>query len=157
MQIVLLNENFIIGVRISTPMNHFKSLQHPILKSTGAEELFRRYDSLMQLLGELEDRIFNDWSTKVSKIIELNLRKSLIGTGQAEDKSLFLNFDKKLFALLCELRHLKVMCKENIPIEGLNFAENNDIYREYTLNLGKTIDWYNNVIIVHLNLLFCLQ
>lgn len=133
-----------LSIRISTPVNLFKALQHPISKSPEAEELYERYDDLMRLLGELEDKIFNEWANKVPQQIEENLKKSLIG--QAPDKSLFLNFDKQLFALLREVYHLKVMGKENIPEKGLQFAENNDMYRDFTLNLEKTINWYNDVI-----------
>lgn len=133
-----------LSIRISTPVNHFKALQHPISKSPEAEELYKRYEQLMRLLGELEDKLFTKWASKVPHQIEINLKKSLIG--QASDKSLFLNFDKELFALLREVYHLKVMDRENIPDEGLKFAENNDMYLSFTLNLEKTINWYNDVI-----------
>lgn len=132
-----------LSIRISTPFNHFKALQHPIAKSPEAEELYKRYDELMRLLGELEDKTFNEWAEKVPQQIETNLKKSLIG--QTADKSLFLNFDKQLFAILREVYHLKVMRRENIPEDGLKFAENNDMFRDFTLNLEKTIDWYNDV------------
>lgn len=135
-----------LSIRITTPVNHFKGLQHPISKSDEAEELYARYDNLMRLLGELEETTFNEWANKVPQLIETNLKKSLIG--QASDKSLFLNFDKQLFALLREVYHLKVMGTENIPPDGLNFAENNDMYRNFTLNLEKTINWYNDVICI---------
>lgn len=133
-----------LSIRISTPVKNFKALQHPISKSSEAEELYERYDNLMRLLGELEDNTFKEWADKVPQQIEINLRKSLIG--QASDKSLVLNFDKQLFALLREVYHLKVMGIENIPDEGLHFAENNDMYRNFTLNLEKTINWYNDVM-----------
>lgn len=132
-----------LSIRISTPVNHFKALQHSISKSPEAEELYQRYDELMRLLGELDDKIFIEWANKVPQQIEINLKNSLIG--QTADKSLFLNFDKQLFALLREVYHLKVMGKENIPEEGLKFAENTDTYRDFTLNLEKTINWYNDV------------
>lgn len=132
-----------LSIRISTPVNHFKALQHPISKCTEADELYTRYDNLMRLLDELELRTFNEWASKVPQQIETNLKKSLIG--QAPDKSLFLNFDKQLFALLREVYHLKVMDRENIPEDGLQYADNNDMYRNFTLNLEKTINWYNDV------------
>lgn len=132
-----------ISIRITTPVNHFKALQHPISKSPEADELYTRYENLMRSLGELEDKLFTEWANKIPQQIEMNLKKSLIG--QASDKSLFLNFDKELFAILREVYHLKVMNRDNIPQEGLKFAENNDMYRSFTLNLEKTINWYNDV------------
>lgn len=133
-----------LSIRISTPVNHFKVLQHPIAKSPEAEDLYQRYDNLMRLLGELEDKKFNEWANKVPQQIKANLRKPLIGL--AADKSLFLNFDKQLFALLREVYHLKVMGIENIPEEGIKFAENDGMYRDFAMNLEKTINWYNDVI-----------
>lgn len=133
-----------LSIRISMPMKNFKALQHPISKSPEADELYERYDKLMRLLGELEDNTFTEWADRVPHQIETNLCKSLIG--EAPDRSLFLNFDKQLFALLREVYHLKVMGMEHIPDEGLRFAENNDMYRNFTLNLEKTINWYNDVI-----------
>lgn len=130
-------------VRISTPVNSFKALQHPISKSTEAEELYVRYDKLMCALGELDQEIFADWSEKVPDKIEVNLKKSLMG--QHSDKSLFLNFDAELFAILRDVYHLNVMERGNVPKAGLDFAENTDMYRNLTLNLGKTINWYNDV------------
>lgn len=133
-----------LSIRITTPVNHFRALPHPISKSPEANDLYGRYEDLMRLLGELDDKTFAEWASTVPQLIEANLKKSLIG--QAPDKSLFLNFDKQLFALLREVYHLKVMATENIPEHGLQFAENNDMYRDFTLDLEKTINWYNDVI-----------
>lgn len=130
-------------IRISTPVNSFHALQHPIAKSPEAQELYKRYDELMRSLGGLDQKVFAEWSEKVPEKIEVNLKKSLIG--QHRDKSLFLNFDAELFAILRDVYHLKVMEQENVPTEGLEFAENTDMYRNLTLNLGKTINWYNDV------------
>lgn len=135
--------NKLLCTRISMPVNCFKALQHPIAKSAEAEELYRRYDALMCSLGELDQKVFGEWSARVPQIIEENLKKSLIG--QHGDKSLFLNFDAELFAILRDVYHLKVMEREGVPLEGLHFAENTDMYRNLTLNLGKTINWYNEV------------
>lgn len=34
---------------------------------------------------------------------------------------------------------------EGIPEIAIDFAENSDVFRSYTLNLEKTIDWYNSI------------
>lgn len=132
-----------LSVRITTPINSFKALQHPISKSADAEHLYKRYDELMRLLGELEEQTFNEWSEKLPNHIEVHLKKSLIG--QNPDKSLFLNFDAQLFAILREVYHMKVMGRSDIPVEGIDFAEKNDMYLNFTLNIDKTINWYNDV------------
>lgn len=130
--------------RISAPFNSFKALQHPIVSSHEAVELIKRYETLLRLLGEFEEKAFSEWAEKVPEQIRVNLEKSLIG--QSMDSSLFLNFSPELFAILREVNYLKLMEKtEAIPIEGIRFAENNDTYRNLTLNLEKTIVWYNDV------------
>lgn len=132
-----------LSTRLTAPVSSFKSLQHPIAESVEAKALYDRYERLMNLLGHFEEKIFNEWANNVAQHIETNLKKSLIG--QAPDKSLFLNFDQQLFAILREVYHLKVMEKENIPEAGLKFAESTDMYLSLTLNLEESINWYNDV------------
>lgn len=132
-----------LRARLTAPVSGFKQLQHPISDSDEAKALYKRYDELMRLLGEFEEKTFAEWADGIPQEIEKNLKKSLMG--QSPDKSLFLNFDQKLFAILREVYHLKVLEKENIPEVGLKFAENNDIYLSFTLNLEESINWYNDV------------
>lgn len=132
-----------LRARLTAPVNGFKALQHPISDSNEAKALYKRYDELMRLLGEFEEKRFAEWADAIPQEIEMNLKKTLIG--QSPDKSLFLNFDQKLFAILREVYHLKVLEKENIPDVGLAFAENNDMYLNFTLNLEESINWYNDV------------
>lgn len=56
-----------------------------------------------------------------------------------------LNFDPELSAILREVHYLRLMHKENIPLSGVAFSEEQEIYRSYILNLEKSIEWYNNV------------
>lgn len=137
-----------LSARITAPVNSFKALQHSIAESNDAHDLYRRYDELMRLLGAFQEKIFNEWAAKIPNEIEINLKKSLIS--QSSDKSLYLNFDQKLFGILREVYHLKVMEWEQIPDEGLKFAENNDLYLNFTLNLEESINWYNDVGLHHL-------
>lgn len=132
-----------LRARLTAPVNGFKALQHPISDSNEAKALYKRCDELIRLLGEFEGKIFTEWADGIPQEIEKNLMKSLIG--QLPDKSLFLNFDQKLFAILREVYHLKVLEKKNIPEIGLKFAANNDIYLNFTLNLEESINWYNDV------------
>lgn len=61
------------------------------------------------------------------------------------NKLLSLNFSQELFAILKEVHYLKLMGKEGLPEVGLEFSEKSEIYRTYTLNLEKTIEWYNKI------------
>lgn len=133
-----------LGSRITAPVKNFQALQHPIAKSEEAEKLYERYEALMKSLGLFEEKMFAEWSAKVPEQIESNLKKSLIARS-AVSNSLLLNFNPQLFAILREVHYLTLMSKSDIPAEGIAFAQKNDMYRSFTLNLGKTIDWYNGV------------
>lgn len=134
-----------LGARITAPIKNFQSLRHPISKSDEAQSLYDRYDTLMKNLGLFEEEILSGWTEKVPIQIEDNLKKSLIA--RAKDGLLVLNFRPELFAILREVHYLTLMGREGIPPEGIKFAENNDVYRSFTLNLEKTIEWYNRVSI----------
>lgn len=133
-----------LGARISAPIKNFQALRHQITKSEQALQLYERYNVLMKNLGLFEATVFNDWTVKVPDQIEQNLKRSLIDR-RKRDNLLVLNFSPELFAILREVHYLTLMGKEGIPPEGIKFAENNDMYRSFTLNLEKTIDWYNRV------------
>lgn len=60
-------------------------------------------------------------------------------------KMVLLNFDPELSAILREVHYLRLMHKENIPLSGVAFSEEQEIYRSYILNLEKSIEWYNTV------------
>lgn len=136
-----------LASRVTAPVNNFKVLQHPITESEAAEKLYERYEVLMKSLGMFEETIFMEWVAKVPQQIENNLKKSLIDR-QPGSNLLVLNFSPQLFAILREVHYLGLMEKDGVPAEGIAFAEKNDLYRSFTLNLEKTIDWYNGVSMI---------
>lgn len=56
-----------------------------------------------------------------------------------------MNFSNELFCILREVNYLKQMQMEDIPSEALEFYEQYETFRAYTLSLEKTIDWYNSI------------
>lgn len=105
-----------------------------------------RYESLITKLNFNEDHIFEQWALEVPHEISANLEKSLIARNFS-NKTIKLNFQNELFAILHEVHYLEQMGKEGIPEEGLKFSEKSDTYRNYTLNLEKTIEWYNEILL----------
>ena len=95
-------------------------------------------------IGASRAYVFEEWSEKLNEQIEINLKMSLI-TRDPNTNLLILNFSSELFCILREVHYLKQMEVENIPQVALDFAENSDVFRTYTLNLEKTIDWYNAI------------
>lgn len=133
-----------LSARVSAPVKQFQVLQHPISKCEQALKLYERYETLMKALGVFEETTFSEWTENVPGQIEANLKKSLINR-RKNDNTLLLNFSPELFAILREVHYLKLMGKDGMPDVGIEFAEKNDMYRGFTLNLEKTIDWYNTV------------
>ncbi|XP_037924668.1 dynein beta chain, ciliary isoform X3 [Hermetia illucens] len=134
-----------LGSRISAPIKSFQALQHSITESEEALSIIERYKELMKKLEQFEEIIFTEWKTKIPAQIEEHLKKSLIAR-KPRCKMLILNFSPVLFSILKEVHYLKQMEKEGIPEVGLEFALKSETYRGYTLNLEKTIDWYNQVL-----------
>lgn len=133
-----------LGARITAPIRNFQVLHHPITKTTAALLLCQRYDELMRLLNLFEQDVFDAWVLLVPQQIEENLQKTLIDRS-GETRMLALNFHPQLFAILREVYHMKLLEKEGVPEVGIEFAEKNEMYRGFTVNLEKTIDWYNRV------------
>lgn len=133
-----------LSSRITTPIKSFQSLQHPIVDTEDAQLLLQRYSNLIERLKKFEKDIFEKWAEKVPAQIEINLQKSLL-TRVEDSKIIKLNFDPELSAILREVHYLRLMQKENIPQSGVAFSEEQEVYREFILNLEKSIEWYNNV------------
>lgn len=124
-----------------------KIITNYILRITQTKEalsLVERYELLMKKLSLFEETVFEEWAGQVPHQIEINLQKSLI-IRNSDTKELCLNFSPQLFAILREVRYLRLMEKDGIPLVGVQFSNHSEIYRTYTLNLEKTIDWYNKV------------
>lgn len=104
----------------------------------------QRYEALMKKLGVFEETIFQSWVKRVPDIIESNLKKSLMMRNESS-KLLILNFSPELFSILREVHYLRLMEKQDIPEVALIFSEKSEVYRNFTLNLEKTIEWYNRI------------
>ncbi|KAG8222097.1 hypothetical protein J437_LFUL000860, partial [Ladona fulva] len=79
-----------LRTRISMPVNNFCSLDHPIVDSSEAKEVLKRYDSVIKQLDDLEDELFSDWSKTVPKSVEKHLKSCLLA--RAPNRDLILNF-----------------------------------------------------------------
>lgn len=107
-------------------------------------EILERYECLMAKLGACKTQFFEEWSVQLAAQIEEDLRKSLIARDQ-HSHSLILNFSSTLFSILREVHYMQQMKIDGIPEIAIEFAEKSDVFRSYTLNLEKTIDWYNSI------------
>nr|NP_001262793.1 dynein heavy chain at 93AB, isoform C [Drosophila melanogaster]AGB96173.1 dynein heavy chain at 93AB, isoform C [Drosophila melanogaster] len=133
-----------LETRITAPVKNFKALQHEITKTEKSQEIVERYEILMVKLGSCKTQFFDDWAGQLDGQIEENLKKSLIARDRRHN-SLILNFSAALFSILREVHYMQQMKIEGIPQIAIDFAEKSDVFRSYTLNLEKTIDWYNSI------------
>lgn len=136
-----------LGNRISTPMKSFESLNHPIKTSKKALTLIDRFNALLKELDMFVEDIFGRWTEKVPAMIKDNLEQPLIVRQSDKNNILVQNFNPKLQSLLNEIHQMQLMNVENIPPSGLEFATMTDTYWKLTVNLDKTIEWYNQVIL----------
>ncbi|XP_065078949.1 dynein beta chain, ciliary [Ochlerotatus camptorhynchus] len=130
--------------RITKPIKQFQTLQHPVVQSDEGLMLVVRYDELIEKLNAFERSIFDAWAESIDETIEENLDKPLI-VRKRNCAELALNFSPHLSSILREVHYLRLMEKEDIPDRGLEFSEKSDVFRSYTLNLEKTVDWYNKI------------
>lgn len=120
------------------------NLNFRVTETQDAKKLMKRYENLMKKLGVFEEEIFENWVNRVPDIIETNLKTSMMMRDNST-KLLILNFSPELFSILREVHYLRLMEKQTIPEVALDFSEKSETYRNYTLNLERTIEWYNRI------------
>lgn len=62
-----------------------------IIHSDEALQVITRFDNIMRLLAEFEEKLFADWASMVPSQIERNLKRSLL-THTKNNSELLLNF-----------------------------------------------------------------
>ncbi|CAH0405196.1 unnamed protein product [Chilo suppressalis] len=133
-----------LAARITKPVASFRNLPHPIKGSEEAMRLFKRYDKLIEDINEFKKNYFNDWTFNIPKIIESKTKNSIIAR---QGSDLVLNFSPMILDILKEVHHLRNNpdVQESLPKESLVLFEKQETYRQYRINLGITIDWYNQI------------
>ncbi|EFA11309.2 dynein beta chain, ciliary [Tribolium castaneum] len=130
--------------RLASPLESFKSLQHPITESSEAAEILDRFDHLFKKIDNFNDQVFKEWARVVPQQIETNLKLCLLKRN-SKTRELHLNFNSELSAILREIHYLKLMGHEDLPEIAIKLAERNDVFRKYISNLNSTIAWYNKI------------
>ena len=91
----------------------------------------------------MEEEIFTDWSEKVPMICETNLAKTLLVIHA--DKSLEVNFDPELTAVLRETRYMLIMQRTDVPDEAKELFNRAQFFFESNYNLSLITQWYNRI------------
>lgn len=74
-------------------------------------------------------------------IIAENIIKPVLIRLEDETLQIAINFDPQLEAILKEVKYLKILGKEGIPQEALDFYDRNEELTGYILNLTRTVEW----------------
>lgn len=72
------------------------------------EYALAKYEEMMELLLNLEEEIFNDWSDEIPEICNVSLAKTLLLV-DPETRLLTLNFDKEVSFCSLKVFHLKLL------------------------------------------------
>ncbi|VVC95211.1 unnamed protein product, partial [Leptidea sinapis] len=133
-----------LAARISKPVASFRSLPHPIKDCEDAQRLFSRYEKLIERINDFKKKYFDDWAKTIPKFIEEKTNNPII-TRQGAD--LILNFSPALIDVMKEVDHLRENSEiqKGLPQDCLALFEKRETYRQYRINLGITIDWYNQI------------
>ncbi|XP_028172090.1 dynein beta chain, ciliary-like [Ostrinia furnacalis] len=133
-----------LAARITKPVVSFRNLPHPIKGSEEAIKIFERYDQLIEKIEAFKKKYFGDWAVTIPKIIEDKTNNTIIAR-QASD--LIMNFSPMVIDILREVHHLRNNpdFENDIPEDGLTLFQKQETYRQYRINLGITIDWYNQI------------
>nr|CAD7593188.1 unnamed protein product [Timema genevievae] len=115
-----------------------------VVSSPEGQAVFKKYESILELLSQFEKEFFESWVKVVPGQCERKLKLPLL-LRRASNQELALNFDPELVAILREVHYLRLMDKDNIPEEALKIYERSETFRKYTSNLNQTIQWYNKV------------
>lgn len=103
-----------------------------------------KYNQMMELMKDEEDRIFAEWVASVPDICQINLPKAMIIRMDDGTLKISINFDPQLTALLREVKYLKMFLdKEGIPQEALELFDRYEELTNSLLNLTRTVEWYN--------------
>ncbi|XP_049878702.1 dynein beta chain, ciliary [Pectinophora gossypiella] len=133
-----------LASRISKPIASFRNLPHPIKETEEALKIFSRYEKLIEDINAFKKKYFTDWTRTVSRLIEVNTKKMILAR---QGSDLVLNFHPLLLDIMKEVHHLRNNTElvELLPQESNALFEKQETYRQYRINLGITIDWYNQI------------
>ena len=132
-----------LRLRIQKPREQLILIDHPSMSSEQAELLYKKYDKMLVLIAEFEERVYSEWVGSVDKACSFNQDQPILIRG--ENDVLSVNFDRALTTVLREVRYLKYLKRTDIPESAANLFQKNDFLRQLTQNLDRTVNWYNKV------------
>ena len=96
------------------------------------------------LIKQYKLDVYASWTSRVDEDCQLNLSQPLIVRNE-ETKLISVNFDKRLQAVLREVKYLKFMNEEEIPASAASLFERHDTLRLWVSSLDQMVNWYNKI------------
>ena len=106
-----MNLNLFLG---SFFLQNFAFFPHPTFESADAKIIYDKYDQMIALIGQYKVETYASWTSRVDEDCQINLSQPLI-VRNSETNLISVNFDKRLQAVLREVKYLKFMNEETIP------------------------------------------
>lgn len=134
--------------RFTKPVESFKRIIEQYTFEVDYEQknrIERKYIELSALLDKYSSSVYNEWCAHVGQLSNDNLDKNLI-IRNVHTKEIKTNFDPQLLAVLREVKYLKFLGIENIPVEAMQIYNQNEEYRKFITSLDYTVDSYNNIL-----------
>lgn len=120
-----------------------QNIEDDIVETEKAQYVFDKYEHMMRILIEHQNRIFKAWCTSVPEQIENNLAKFEVVRN--ESGLLDLNFDQELVAALREIRYLNFLEMKNIPQVALDLFDKVEQLFDCTQKFNRIVEWYNHL------------
>lgn len=120
----------------------FRVLENPIVRCTDAVHAFEKWEEMLQILNDDQEKLLSEWLSYVPHQITKSLAKTQL---LRVDDLLHLNLDPELIAILREVKYMRILEIPNIAPEAQAlFDRNEELYKSLLL-LYRIIEWYNHL------------
>ncbi|KAK9702182.1 Dynein heavy chain region D6 P-loop domain [Popillia japonica] len=128
--------------RIAKPLQDFKLLEDPILLEEETTFTLRKLEEMLEIISRDEIKTMNAWIDSVPDQIGISMSKVQI---ERQNDLIHVNFDKEMFAVLREVRYLKILNLDNIASEAEDVFERFEELFNSIQMLNRIIEWFNHL------------
>ena len=97
---------------------------------------------MVSLIKQYRVDVYAEWTSRVDEDCKVTLLQPLI-LWNKQIKLIAINFDKRLQAVLREVKYFKFMTEDVIPASAASLFERHDVLRLWVSCLDKMVNWYN--------------
>ncbi|XP_071672368.1 dynein axonemal heavy chain 17 isoform X2 [Patagioenas fasciata] len=120
------------------------AIDHPVMTSTEAQLVSRKYEEMMGLLQGYREKAYEEWASGAGRDCRFTLEQPLI-CRDPDSSLLSVNFSKELAAVLREVKYLNFQQQQGIPDSAESLFAQRDTFQKFVDNLDLIVGWYNEV------------